>query len=380
LKQRLPWIDFLRGIAVLGMIETHAVNTFLDPIYRAGPWFVLVSYVNGWVAPTFLFLAGYLQGLSVRKNWETPRPIGRRLGNLGVILAIGYGLQFPWDHAFDWPVVSAALGRVDVLHCIAVTLAILLVLSRFCKRLVTYDRLVLGLALGSIIAAPFVWTVPFATNPLTGYLSPAPGALFPLFPWSAFIFAGALASRFQLPKTRSGREAHLIESAATAGRGDVSGEPPKTAGQRPALPGAFIMAALLMAAAGWVVSWMSGEWMHSQPYAARYDTFLFRVSAVLASAAFCASIVHGENSITRAINWCGSRSLPLYVWHLVLLHSGLGIIPPLRELFSRTQPPAATFLLYLLTLGGTLFLTWLWQLAQRHAARFIPSLARQQRP
>ena len=334
---RVLWIDFLRGLAVLGMIEAHSVNSFLAPIYRVGFGFEIISYINGWVAPTFLFIAGLLQGAWVRKNWDTPKPLASKLRSLAVILLIGYALQFPWDSVLDGQKVLLALGKVDVLHCIALSLAALLLLSRVFKKVISYDLLVLFLAIALVIASPFVWKYMAAiteVNPLVGYVSPHRGALFPLFPWSAFLFAGTLASRWLCDNPKS------KESAQT-----------------------FAILFVLTAAFGWILRAWLGDWFGAQTYATRYDFFCFRLSLVFLGCSLCALLVSNQQPgrVTLAINWCGSRSLSLYVWHLVILHSGLGLVPALRSIFPKIQTPSTVVWLYLLTLGGTLLLTWFWQ-------------------
>jgi uncharacterized membrane protein len=336
---RLHWVDFLRGLAVLGMIETHAVNSFLAPALRTGSAFAFLSYVNGAVAPVFLFIAGLLQGAWVRKNWDAPKPLGPKLRSLGVILLIGYALQFPWDAAVVWAKVSVALGKVDVLHCIAVTLAALLLLSRCCRRLATYDLVILGLTVLIVVSAPFVWSSPVVhefPRLLQGYFSPGRGALFPLIPWSAYVLVGALCSRFLVSGSRN-----------------VISGPART----------LVIAAVTAALIGWLVKFSGGDWLQAQIYAARYDAVLFRVSVVLFCCAAAAHFLRSSHPglLIRAINWCGSRSLPLYVFHLMLLHSGLGFMPSLSSLFPRNHSPGSVFLLFLLTLGGALILTVVWQ-------------------
>jgi uncharacterized membrane protein len=36
--QRLQWLDLFRGFAVLGMVWTHAANTFLDARLQETSW------------------------------------------------------------------------------------------------------------------------------------------------------------------------------------------------------------------------------------------------------------------------------------------------------------------------------------------------------
>ncbi len=377
-SQRLLWIDFLRGLAVLGMIETHSVNSFLAPIYRNGGGFTFLSYLNGLVAPTFLFIAGFLQGASIRKNWDAPPSLARRFHSLGIILLLAYALQFPWNSPFDGAKVSTALGRVDVLHCIAISLATLLVIAKSCKRLPTFDVIVSLLTIALIIAAPFVWNSTAASswpNPLAGYLSPHRGALFPLFPWSAFLLAGALASRLSGSAGRCPAILGGSPKIVLVNNG-VFGEPPKTAGQRPALPGTFALGSILTAALGWLLKFTLAAWFELQTYATRYDAFLFRLSMVLLGCVLCSWFLTSESParLTRAIHWCGARSLSLYVFHLILLHSGLGpLLPPLRDLFPKTQNAMEVAWLFVLTLGGTIALTVAWQWLVASWQRFTRS-------
>ena len=318
MKQRLAWIDFLRGLAVLGMIETHAVNSFLAPIFRSGTAFECLSYLHGTVAPTFLFIAGFLQGTSLERHPHAP--FLPRLRHLGSILLLGYALQYPWNSALDPAAVIVALGKIDILQCIAVATALLL-LSR------NLPRARLFLATAVILAAPLVWnsTENFPFPPILGYLNGRHGALFPLFPWAGFLFAGAVFSRC--------RE----RSLAAAG--------------------------LCTAAIGWTARFALADWLNLQTYATRYDAVLFRLSTVLLLCASAAFFLRNNPTgvALRAIDWCGSRSLLLYVFHLILLHSGLGFLPPLRDLFPATQNPMEVAWLFALTLTGSIALTFAWQ-------------------
>ena len=331
------------------MIEAHSTNSFLAPYYRTPDgWFSTVSYINGMVAPIFLFLAGLLQGAWIRKNWDLKKPIVPKLRSLGIILLLGYALQFPWDALVHWQAGSAAailvaLGKVDILHCIAVTLASCLLLSRLCKSRVTYDVVITGIATAIVLLAPFVWNRTenlTTTNPLLGYISSSNGALFPLIPWSAFLLAGTLASRW-------------LDQ-----------------------PVVFLTLSIVTCVTGWILRFALVNWFQLQTYATRYDFYFFRLSIVF----LCCGVIafyFGRNqagSVARAVNWCGSHSLGLYVWHLVILHSGLGFVAPLMDYFSRTQTPVTVVWLYLLTLIGAMVLTKIWNALK--ARIFAPGVNR----
>ena len=330
MKQRLAWIDFLRGIAVLGMIETHVVNTFLTPFARIGQGFAALSYLNGLVAPTFLFVSGLLQGLWLRKHFTTNSPLAPKWKSIALLFLIGYGLQFPWNEWLDAEKILTSFGRVDILHCIAASLGITLVLTRFCRNEITSDVLMLGITIVTVIAAPFVWNSiensPTA-NLWLGYVSKQNGALFPLLPWSAFLFSGVLVSRW-------------ISSVRMSG-----------------------LLSLVTCGIGWILKAVLKNTFELQTYETRYDFFFFRLSLVLLGCATCALVLKNQKSgpITQAINWCGSHSLLLYVWHLILIYGGLGFVPSLHKLVSRTQNVPGVIGIFFLILAGTLVLTWLWQ-------------------
>ena len=61
---RLLFIDRLRGWAVVVMIETHIVNALLRNDLRHETAFVILNFINGLVAPTFLFCAGFAFAIS----------------------------------------------------------------------------------------------------------------------------------------------------------------------------------------------------------------------------------------------------------------------------------------------------------------------------
>ena len=58
--RRLPFVDWLRGIGVVIMIEAHTIDawTVSDPSVRALTQFKLLQFLAGWAAPLFLWLAG----------------------------------------------------------------------------------------------------------------------------------------------------------------------------------------------------------------------------------------------------------------------------------------------------------------------------------
>ncbi|RPH37751.1 DUF1624 domain-containing protein [bacterium] len=202
--KRLDFIDLLRGWAVIIMIETHVLNATLLPSLRLELPFKILDFINGLVAPAFLFASGLAYAVVTRRKLHDylsfGPPLLKQLWRLLFILIIGYGLHIPkfYFHHLMYEAGEEAwhaFFQVDVLQCIAVsllTLQILLLVLRSERRLYMVTA---GLTAAIIIASPLVWGVDFWTIfpiPLAEYFNGRHFSGFPLFPWSAFLFAGAL--------------------------------------------------------------------------------------------------------------------------------------------------------------------------------------------
>ena len=199
-SSRLAWIDVLRGLAVLGMIETHCVNAFLDSSFDGAPWLHQLSYFNGLVAPTFIWIAGYIQGRTVRRSMAQGRTVlsRKRLGRIGQIALIGYLLHLPWPLwiAGDFSAESwRILLQTDVLQCLAASLLVLLLLGQYFRR--GFDAALLVITLAVVALAPWMWQWHSGNMLVESWVNRGSGSLFPLFPWFAFAGAGALSSRWE---------------------------------------------------------------------------------------------------------------------------------------------------------------------------------------
>src|SRR3954447_8012275 len=57
-SNRLSYLDWMRGIAVLIMLQGHVLDAWVQPHDRSGEWFWLSQFLGGLPAPIFLFLVG----------------------------------------------------------------------------------------------------------------------------------------------------------------------------------------------------------------------------------------------------------------------------------------------------------------------------------
>ena len=67
-RSRLDWLDWLRGVAVLVMIEAHTVDAWTQVADRSTLAFGRAFIVGGMGAPLFLFLAGVAVALAAESR------------------------------------------------------------------------------------------------------------------------------------------------------------------------------------------------------------------------------------------------------------------------------------------------------------------------
>lgn len=210
------------------MIEVHVFNSMLIPTMKEEQWFYVLNFINGLVAPAFLFVSGYAFYISSDRKLDELRKYGkafwRKTGRIIVILLAGYSLHFPFPSIFqgqnifyiDWgPYVI-----VDILQCIAIGLLILFVLRLVIKSTKVYDVIILVSGLFIVIVSPLVARVEFANHiPLffATYFNKLNGSLFPLFPWLGFMFLGATACKYFLEARKISEEKRYINRLTTIG-------------------------------------------------------------------------------------------------------------------------------------------------------------------
>jgi len=341
-SQRYGFVDLLRGFALVVMIETHVVNAYLPASARTGAFFFWLAFVNGLVAPSFLFASGFSLVLQARRRWEEWLHSGsvfwKHVRRLAFILLVAYFLHLPhfglskfltardpafWKQAF----------QVDVLQCIVASLLFIDALILLTRRQAVFAWSAALAAAGAALATPWIWSQDFAGRMplhLALYLNPHGVSLFPLFPWISFVLAGAVAS-------------HLFVNAAA-----------RQADSRHMrcvfLFGFFaILAALSMRSLQVVEAWEVGFYRTSPLFV------LIRLGCVLI---LCAGLYASEKRlgwVPKSIRLAGQESLLVYVLHLLLI---FGVLRGqfVSSILGREAGYAASFLL---SAGIILLMLWL---------------------
>lgn len=214
--ERKGYLDWLRGVGVLIMIEGHVIDAWTAPADRTRTAYHWISFVGGLAGtPIFLFLAGVALALAAgtrMRRGRSPREVAalaRRRGWQIFGLAFLFRLQ-------SW-LISAGPARtllkVDILNVMGVAMILAAVLwgagrGRWSRGIPLAAAAVAAAMVTPIVrAAEWVAVLP---GPIEAYLRPAPNVTtFTLLPWAGFVFAGAAAGLW-LDSARDTREERRI--------------------------------------------------------------------------------------------------------------------------------------------------------------------------
>jgi len=222
---RRTYIDWLRGLAVVFMIEWHAVDSWTALDARGTEGFRLASLIGGWAAPLFLFLAGVavpLAGLAKqRKTGLNRRSAAASLEWRGwQVFALAHLFRFQ-SFVFDLTASWSSIFKPDILNILGLGLAA----TAFCWGRATSPRrrvlylLVPAAAIVLLTPGARVWSWPALLYPrLEAYIRPVGNlGVFTLFPWMAFVFAGAYVGELIAADRPPSREAAFHRNLAAAG-------------------------------------------------------------------------------------------------------------------------------------------------------------------
>lgn len=205
-KGRLSFIDLMRGLAMLVMIEVHVVNSMMSTDFRSTEWFNYVNFVNGLVAPSFIFISGFAFMLAAQVKVQSFRALKydfwKQLGRIMLIWFTGYMLHIPFFSIYKCTNIATRdhwlkFFSIDVLQCIALGLLVIFILRLAVKSDRAFLAIVMLLGLAAVVPAPFYYRVNFEQwlpFYIAVYLTPVYHTLFPVFPWFGFMAAGILCA------------------------------------------------------------------------------------------------------------------------------------------------------------------------------------------
>jgi uncharacterized membrane protein len=193
---RRAYLDWLRGVAVLIMIEAHTLDSWTREADRARNDYTWAIVVGGFGAPIFLFLAGVALALAA----------GSRLGKgMAEAEVSARARRRGWEIfglAFLFRLQAAVLGgggvqsflKVDILNVMGLSMLTTAVLWGLVHRVVWRAIVLTSAAVAIAMLTPIVraMSLDWLPDPLEAYLRPIPALSgFTLLPWGGFVLAGA---------------------------------------------------------------------------------------------------------------------------------------------------------------------------------------------
>jgi uncharacterized membrane protein len=336
MRERIVFIDLLRGWATLVMIEVHVFNAFLSPEAKASAWFGVLNFINGLVAPAFLFVAGLVFSIAAGHTSDVRGLFRRQIGRIVLIWMIGYVLHLP---IFSFRTITTlpsdkwlTFYQSDILHCIAAGLLTLLTL-----------RVVVGssrLLLASLVFLTLFFiggTAVLESTRVAAGLHPAIRAyvdpdlsLFPLFPWLGFMLAGGAIGTMYVRRANGESDVRFAGNVAIGAIGLIVLSLPEFLGILLPISGA-----------------RSSPWFVA-----------LRLGMTMLLLLTCRQWVQMRKTSSSFVLDAGRESLLIYVGHLLILYGTFLGGRSLVDLFGGAGS-------VLLCVAGTVVLVWLMVFAAR---------------
>ena len=314
----------MRGLACVLMFQTHCYDSWLSAGARQTKFFMWSQLGGTLPAPLFLFLAGISFALvtdKLRQKGLKPNAIARTTIRRGAEI-LGLGLLFRLQEyviAWGWAPWSDLL-RVDILNTIGISIMLMGGVCWIVPKVGTkpHIRRSLGVTAGAIailisLLTPPIWTTwrpHWLPWPIESYidgvhnLGQPQSWLFPVFPWTAFAFAGLAVGFMLLSDWARQREAAVFAMAGASGVGIIC------------------LARWLDARPGQIYSVY--DFWHTSP-----NFFLIRVGLLLtilaATYAWCRCGA-GQRGFSPLIQ-LGQTSLLVYWVHIEFVYGRVSILP-----------------------------------------------------
>ncbi len=307
-KNRVIFLDLIRAFAVLMMVQGHTIDVLLAADYRNfDSVFYSVWFFNrGMTAPIFLFTAGttftYLFRLHRERFHENPR-MWKGVKRFFLLIFLGYLLRWPTPKLIDFsevgPVQWQVFFAVDVLHLIAFGVLSALLLLGVSEIFGRKDFWVFGIsAFVNAALYPIFETISwkdFLHPALTGYFYRGTGSNFPLFPWLAYFYCGAILGSYLARNPGVFKTTNFSKRLFFIALG-------------------FIVASII---GDFIEVWLTGK---SNYWTTSPNLILVRLGYVILLNSIFTYIARNISTIPKIIILLGRNTLLIYVVHLVILY------------------------------------------------------------
>ena len=341
---RLYALDMARFIAMIMMIQGHTMYTMVDHQFidvQSFPW-SWWNFLRGLTAPIFLFVSGAVHVFAMKRSQNgsiSKETLKKRLQWIAIIFICGYLLVFPASRLIDLPYLDTSIWRqflqFNILQLTPFTLLFVLALSY-----ITHSVKALGIisgisALIIFISTPYIQNIDvFAFLPETfgAMISYKHGSLFPIFPFSGFMLGGVAFGAWLHSLHQDKRSVFFNKHVFLL---------------------SILVIGIALIAMYWTNLWMPRP-VHNDAMMTNPAFMFVRIGIILFLFGICQRFVNLFDSYKYHFVFFSSKSLHIYVIHLILLY-GTPWFPSIGRTFQYSQSLIAgaglAVLIILLTLG-----------------------------
>lgn len=349
---RIHFLDVMRGVAVVVMVIGHSIDSVLSVDARTTEAFRLYDAVRGFTAPIFLFVAGFAFAVVTVRKWELyhtwSKPFRSRVSKVFLLLIIGYALHLPFYSlnkllSQAGPQDYAQFFQADVLHCVAFSLLALQMFVMVSRTPRIFAFVTATVTTLMVLATPIIWSIDFSRHigpVLAPYFNQSNMSIFPVFPYAAFMFSGAVVGQFFLVAHRNNRERKFFSR--------------------------IVLFALAAAVCGVVFDLLPMTLYPPHDYwKASPNFFLLRLSAVLFVTTGFFYVRKLPDVLERPVLALGQASLLVYSAHLVIVYGSAANIG-LAQIIGRVLPYYAAAGVGIAVLCAMVWLTHAWDYLKIH--------------
>ena len=193
---RLEYLDWVRGVGAVIMLQGHVFHSFLRPELKTTGAYTLSQFVGGMPPALFLFLTGvtlaFLMDSIERKGMAPRERVMQSLQRAGYLFFLAFAFRLQLWIFSGFPAPWQGVFKVDVLNCMGISIVLLSVMALFktAERIRLCAVLGLAIALLSPVISDMDWSgVPWI---IRNYVIPDYNS-FGIFPWGAYLAFGVSA-------------------------------------------------------------------------------------------------------------------------------------------------------------------------------------------
>jgi len=350
-RARIESVDWLRGWAVVLMIQTHLYDAWCNAAAKATEAYAWSRYLGGVPSRLFLLLVGV--SMAIKYEAQLAKGVDRATMVRGAakrgleIVGLAYLFriqEYVLGGCYDW----RDIFRVDILNCIGASMfvAAFIAAPRRGKPAIV---VCLAAAAACIALGPILGPHHFPDwlpRPLTSYLGgERPMSWFPLFPWLAWVLIGVPIGHY------------WVRAGGTSRRQAM----------------AFVITAVVGVGMAWAVMWIRRHYPHVIHYPSEMvqqmgpGTFFYRLGTMgpMALAAYLVTRLSGSRfSVMQQL---GKTSLLVYWVHVELVYGHM--FGRLHHKLSMAQATVGFVLMTAAMLALSVLRTKYWHGLPRRSAR-----------